>query len=184
QDTRLARLAIQLLENNFTQLAHSNLEKIAAQLKIGEIDLRAVLKLVRSCQLKPMTEFSGPRYSECIALDFVITQQDESMDVALYHQRSSTLVINHAMGALLAKEKSDDKGSQQYVRSKLSSAQWFVSAIQQRETTMLKVMNAIVKLQQAYFRDGDQRLLRPMILKNIADITAVHISTVSRITCN
>ena len=184
QETLHARLAIQLLEKNFGDLAHCNLEKIAAQLQINETDLRIVLKLISSCQLKPMAELSGPQFSERIAIDFVITQQDEVIEVTLFHQRSSTLVINHSMGAMLAKEKSGDKGAQQYVKSKLSSAQWFVSAIQQRETTMLKVMKAIVKFQYDYFRDGDQRLLKPMILKNIADTTGVHISTVSRITCN
>ncbi len=77
-----------------------------------------------------------------------------------------------------------DKATRQYVRNKLNSAQWFISAIQQRESTMLNVMKAIVKLQYNYFLEGDIKLIKPMILKNIADIVGVDISTVSRITSN
>ncbi len=77
-----------------------------------------------------------------------------------------------------------DKGAKQYLRSKLSSAQWFVNAIQQRESNMLKIMRAIVDWQYEYFRAGDILLLKPMKLKNIADKVNVDISTVSRLTCN
>jgi len=184
KEGRHSRLAIQLLEKNYGDLAHRNMEKIAANLEIDENELREVLKVVGSCQLKPLAESSEPRYSDAITLDFVITQHEERTDVKLYHQRSSTLFVNHSMSTMLNKGKSGDKGALLYLKSKLNSAQWFVSAIQQRETTMLNVMKAIVKFQAPYFRDGDTRLLKPMILKNIADVTGVHISSVSRITCN
>jgi RNA polymerase sigma-54 factor len=113
----------------------------------------------------------------------VVTHSNDVMEVSLYRQRSSTLFINQSLSAMLNKGQGD-RGTMQYLKSKLSSAQWFVSAIQQRETTMLNVMKAIVKFQTAFFIEGDQRLLKPMILKNIADAVGVHISTVSRITCN
>jgi RNA polymerase sigma-54 factor len=77
-----------------------------------------------------------------------------------------------------------DAAAAQYLKNKYQSAQWFVSAIRQREGTMLRIMKAIVNMQYEYFREGDIKLLKPMILKNIADKTGVDISTVSRITCN
>ena len=77
-----------------------------------------------------------------------------------------------------------DKAAKQYLRSKLSSAQWFINAIQQRESNMLKIMRAIVDMQYEYFKYGDILLLRPMKLKDIADRVKVDISTVSRLTCN
>lgn len=184
KDCRLASLGIQLLENNYNDLTHRNMEKIADKLGIDEDELRDVLRLVSSCRLKPLAESSGPRYGETITIDFVVTQQEEELEVTLFHQRSASLIINHSLSDKLTKENHGDKGAMQYLKSKLSSAQWFVSAIQQRETTMLSVMKAIVKFQKAYFMDGDMRLLKPMILKNIADTVGVHISTVSRITCN
>jgi RNA polymerase sigma-54 factor len=177
-------LAIRLLEENFGDLAHRNMEKIALQLNINEHELREVLKVMGSCQLKPLSESSGPPQRDTIVLDFVVTQQDDTTEVTLYRQRSSTLFIKNSLSSMVKDGKCGDKGTLQYLKSKLNSAQWFVSAIKQRETTMLNVMKAIVRFQAEYFRDGDIRLLRPMILKDIADEVGVDISTASRITCN
>jgi RNA polymerase sigma-54 factor len=77
-----------------------------------------------------------------------------------------------------------DKSAVQYLKNKLQSAQWFIHAVQQREATMLKIMKAIVKIQYEYFLTGDINVLKPMILKNVAEMVGVDISTVSRITCN
>jgi RNA polymerase sigma-54 factor len=175
-----SNLAIQLLEKNFDTLARRDMNEIANCLGIDENELKKVMTLLSSCQLKPLAESSGPRYINTITIDFVITQQDDIMNVKLFHQRSSTLFINRSM--IIG--NSGDKQDLQYMKSKLSSAQWFVKAIQQRETTMLNVMNAIVEFQGAYFRDGDVCLLKPMILQDIGKITGAHISTISRITCN
>ena len=70
------------------------------------------------------------------------------------------------------------------MKSKLSAAEWFVSAVRQREDTMLRVMKCIVALQQDYFIDGDIRLLKPMVLRNVSDMSGLDISTISRITSN
>ena len=70
------------------------------------------------------------------------------------------------------------------MRSKLASAQWFIKAIRERESNMLKVIKAIVQFQSEYFKYGDTMQLQPMVLKNIAEIVGLDISTVSRITCN
>jgi RNA polymerase sigma-54 factor len=179
-----SRLAIQLLEKNFEALARRDMAEIATLLGIDENEARKVMDLLSSCQLKPLAESSDPRYSNAITIDFVITQQDDLLDVKLFHQRSSTLFVNHSLAKILTRGKSGEKQELQYMKSKLTSAQWFVNAIKQRETTMLNVMNAIVKLQISYFRDGDPCLLKPMILQDIADLTGAHISTISRITCN
>ena len=184
RDCGKTKLAIQLLEENFGDLAHRNMEKIASQLNINENELREVLKWISLCQLKPLAESSGPPQRDSIVLDFVITQHDETTEVALYRQRSSTLFIKHSLSSMVTNGKCTDKGTMQYLKSKLNSAQWFVSAIKQRETTMLNVMKAIVRFQANYFKDGDIRLLQPMILKDIADEVGVDISTASRITCN
>jgi RNA polymerase sigma-54 factor len=184
QADKKTQLAIQLLEKNFGDLAHRNMEKIASQLNINESELRGILKLISTCQLKPLAESSGPPQRDAIVLDFVVTQNNDIIEVSLYRQRSSTLFINNSLSAMVTNGKCGDKGTLQYLKSKLSSAQWFVSAIKQRETTMLNVMKAIVRFQKDYFKDGDIRLLKPMILKDIADEVGVDISTASRITCN
>lgn len=178
------QLAIKLLQENFGDLAHRNMEKIASHLKISESELREVLKLLSLCQLKPLAESNSPMQRDAIVLDFVVTQNEHTTEVSLYRQKSATLFIKNSLSSMVTQGTCKDKGTRQYLKSKLNSAQWFVSAIKQRETTMLNVMKAIVRFQSDYFKDGDIRLLRPMILKDIADEVHVDISTASRITCN
>jgi RNA polymerase sigma-54 factor len=84
----------------------------------------------------------------------------------------------------MEKGQGGDQATSKYLSNKLNAAEWFVNAIKQRESTMLKVMKAIVKVQYEYFNTGDELQIKPMILKNIADMVGVDISTVSRITCN
>ena len=79
---------------------------------------------------------------------------------------------------------SEEKAAKQYLKSKIDAANWFVNAIRQRESTMLKVMKAIVNFQKDYFQEGDNTLIKPMVLRQIAEIAGVDIATVSRITCN
>jgi RNA polymerase sigma-54 factor len=183
-DDRHALLAIELLEKNYDVLAQRDLEKISVLLGIDDKELQNVMSLLSACQLKPLTESSDPRFSNSITIDFVVTEKDDELDVQLFHQRSSTLFVNHSLSKTMSSAKAGDKQELQYMKSKLSSAQWFVKAIQERETTMLNVMKAIVQIQTAFFRDGDTTLLKPMILQDIGDLTGAHISTVSRITCN
>jgi RNA polymerase sigma-54 factor len=180
----MVKKAIRLLEENFEDLAHRNIEKAAANLDVEENELREILQLIRSCKMKPLAESSAYTSNATIIPDFIITNEGDGFEISLYRQRSSSLFVNQSFLKILSNQKQNDKGAVQYLKSKINAAQWFVSAIKQRETTMLTVMNVIVDLQRAYFMEGDIRLLKPMILKNVADRAGVDISTVSRITCN
>ncbi|MGZ5245917.1 MAG: RNA polymerase factor sigma-54 [Flavitalea sp.] len=180
--------AIQLLENHFNDLGSRNMEKIMHHLEIDEEELKIILQLVASLKLKPITETSGSmQVNQQIMPDFVISVDGDILDVQLYRQRSASLHINQIWLEKIKcseENKQTDKATKQYLRNKLNAAQWFVSAIKQREGTMLKVVKAIVKLQYEYFREGDIKQIKPMILKNVAEMVGVDISTVSRITCN
>ncbi|WP_431210530.1 hypothetical protein ACQ86N_31700 [Puia sp. P3] len=119
--------------------------------------------------------------------DFVILDQGDTLELALYRQRSANLHISQSWMEMVqqtAQNATADRSTKQYLRSKLSSAQWFINAIQQRESNMLKIMQAIVDMQFDYFKYGDILMLKPMKLKDIADKVKVDISTVSRLTCN
>jgi len=118
--------------------------------------------------------------------DFMVIQNGEQLEVQLYRHRSESLNINTSWKQMAegTTQVTTDKSALQYLKNKLQSAQWFINAVQQREATMLKIMRAIVQLQYNYFLTGDINLLKPMILKNIAEMVGVDISTVSRITCN
>ncbi|HEY0679234.1 MAG TPA: RNA polymerase factor sigma-54 [Chitinophagaceae bacterium] len=177
-----------LIQNHYNDLRNRHMEKIMQSLEIDEDELKIVLQLVAKLKLKPISEkISGTGVNNNIVPDFVLFREGNYLEVSLYRQRSASLYLNPSwMETIQHTQKSDktDKATHQYLKNKLQSAQWFINAIRQRESTMLKVMKAILHHQYEYFTEGDIKLLRPMILKNIADETGVDISTVSRITCN
>lgn len=180
------KLAMCILENYYHELMHRNFEKIISDLKIGEEDLKEIFHLLSTLKLKPVTAASVTPQTETILPDFILVEEDDIMHVSLARERSSKLSISSSWKKMVydTEKSQTDNRSKQYLKSKLNAAEWFVNAIRQRETTMLKVMEAIVRLQQDYFQEGDITRLKPMILKNVADMVGVDISTVSRITCN
>lgn len=180
--------AICLLEDHYHDLSRRNMDKIMEALQLEEDELKIILKLLSSLKMKPiLEEVEGSlAVNNNILPDFILTvNEEEQIDVNLFKSRSSSLYINHSlMETVQTASKSQNKAATQYLKSKLNAAQWFVNAIKQRESTMMQIMHAIVKLQREYFLYGDVSLLKPMILKNIAEIVGVDISTVSRVTSN
>lgn len=181
------RMAVKLLDSHFTDLHNRNMDKIKNHLKIDDEELKIVLQLIASLKMKPVCEQEDAIViNKNILPDFIVTQNGDELDVQLYRNRSESLSINTSWKQMTdgTKQVNTDKSAIQYLKNKLQSAQWFVNAVQQREATMLKIMKSIVQLQYEYFLTGDINLLKPMILKNIAEMVGVDISTVSRITCN
>jgi RNA polymerase sigma-54 factor len=182
------KMAIRLLDEHFADLGSRNMDKIMHHLNIEDDELKVILQLLASLKMKPITEGTESfQANQQIMPDFMITMDGEELEVSLYRQRSASLHINQSWLENVKSTEENahaDKATRQYLRNKLNAAQWFVSAIKQRESTMLKVVRAIVKLQYDYFREGDIKLIKPMILKNVAEMVGVDISTVSRITCN
>lgn len=180
------RTAICLVQKYFNDLHNRNMETILQRLQVTEEELRNVLTLISRLKKRPvanMPDNAAMNYN--IIPDFIITQEGDTLEVSLYRQRSSSLSINRSWIDMVQGDKqSVDKATSVYLKNKLNSAQWFINAIRQRESTMLKVIKAIASLQRDYFIEGDIKLLRPMILKNVAEIVGVDISTVSRICCN
>ena len=181
------RMSIKLLEEHFTDLHNRNMDKIKAHLFIDDEELKIVLRLIASLKMKPVCELQeGININQNILPDFIITRTGDNIEVQLYRLRSESLNINASWKEMAENNAkvTTDKSAVQYIKNKLQSAQWFIHAVQQRESTMLKIMRAIVQMQYDYFMTGDINQLKPMILKNIAEMVNVDISTVSRITCN
>lgn len=181
------RMAIRLLEEHFTDLHNRNMDKIKHGLKIDEEELKIVLRLIASLKMRPVNEQQDAvNANQNILPDFLVTRTGDEIEVQLYRLRSESLNINASWKEVAENNAkvNTDKSAVQYIKNKLQSAQWFIHAVQQREATMLKIMRAIVELQRDYFQTGDINLLQPMILKNVAEMVGVDISTVSRITCN
>ena len=180
--------AIDLMENHFQDLRSCNLEKLRKQLGLEDDEIRIILNLLAHLSTRPFNpEATSIQANPSILPDFVVLDEGENLELALYRQRSSNLHISQSWMEMVqqtSQNSTTDRSTRQYLRSKLSSAQWFINAIQQRENNMLKIMRAIVDMQYDYFKSGDILQLKPMKLKDIADKVKVDISTVSRLTCN
>ena len=182
------RMAICILENHFQDLRGANLDRLKKILGLDDEEIRIVLGLLSHLKTRPFSQTTASiQANPSILPDFVLLDEGEKLEVALYRQRSSSLHISQSWMEMVHNASQNDKvekSARQYLRSKLSSAQWFINAIQQRESNMLKIMRAILDMQYDYFKYGDILLLKPMKLKDIADKVKVDISTVSRLTCN
>ncbi len=189
QKDPIVKKATQLIEKHYEDLSGRNMNVIMSALDIDEEELSILIRHIGSLKLKPVAEVSDSYSSNRnIIPDFIVSEENDKITVSLFSQRSSALHISQNWMEVVndkTKEPNTDKQTMQYLKSKLNAATWFINAIKERETNMLNIMNAIVHLQYDYFKNGgDERLLQPMILKNVADIAGVDISTVSRITCN
>jgi RNA polymerase sigma-54 factor len=180
--------AIELVRDHFSDLHACNIEKIRRDMKMRDGEVKEVLQLLASLKTRPFTGSTNTiQPNNTVFPDFIITVEADEILVSLARQRSVSLHVNQTWVETIQQmdnDKTTDRGTRQYMRSKLASAQWFIKAIRERESNMLKVIKAIVQFQTEYFKYGDTMQLKPMVLKNIAEIVGLDISTVSRITCN
>ncbi|HTN44995.1 MAG TPA: RNA polymerase factor sigma-54 [Flavipsychrobacter sp.] len=179
------RCALILIEKHYNDLIHRQFEKIHHALNVDEAELKIILNFIGTLKFYPVTDSNGDiDVKNTIIPDYIITKFGDSLQVSLYNPRAGNVFINQSLYEQLAEQSKKEKGAMQYVRGKLQAAQWFVSAVKQREETMMKIMHTILDLQQEYFKEGDIRLLKPMVLRNVSDISGLDISTISRITSN
>jgi RNA polymerase sigma-54 factor len=180
--------ALELVRDHFDDLHACNIEKIRRDMKMRDGQMKEVLQVLASLKTRPFTGSTNSiQVNNTVFPDFIITVEADEIMVSLARQRSASLHVNQTWAETVQQmdnDKSADRGTRQYMRSKLASAQWFIKAIRERETNMLKVIKAIIHFQTEYFKYGDTMQLKPMVLKNIAEIVGLDISTVSRITCN
>ncbi|MGC4036616.1 MAG: RNA polymerase factor sigma-54 [Chitinophagaceae bacterium] len=176
-----------LVKDHFQELFAGNLENIRKSLEIDDEELKIILKLLASLKTRPLIENdNGINPSKYITPDFLITINEGEPEISLIRQRSGDLFINKSWIDSIQNTDTPhtEKETKQYVRNKLQSAQWFINAIKERETNMMKIMKCIVDLQHDYFQEGDIMQLKPMILKDVAERTNLDISTVSRVISN
>ncbi|RYE24022.1 MAG: RNA polymerase sigma-54 factor [Sphingobacteriales bacterium] len=178
--------AYRLVKDHYNDLIHRQFEKIHHALNVDESELRNVLNFISTLKFYPVSdEATSIEPKNTIIPDFIITRYGENVQVHLTSSRSGSVFVNQSLYEQLSQQiTTRNKSSNQYVKSKLQSAQWFVSAVKQREDTMMRIMQCIVDMQQDYFIEGDIRLLKPMVLRNVSEKSGLDISTISRITSN
>lgn len=183
-------LSITIIRDYFEEFSKRHYEKIIKALGIDEDTLKDIIHEITTLNPKP-----GNNWGDSLSLtlstivpDFTIESQNGELTMSLNNRNVPPMRISREYSNLLRgyadnKEgmSSDSKNAAQFVRQKLDSARWFIDAVRQRQETMQTTMQAIVDLQYDFFLTGEESDLKPMILKDVADITGYDISTISRV---
>ena len=189
-NTRARRLARKILTNYFDEFVKKHYEKLMARLQVSEEDFREAIAEIRRLSPKPGNLYAegGTDTTPYIIPDFILDYQDGRFNLSLNSYNVPEVRVNRRYVEMIrdmvgadGKVKEQDREALQFVKSKIDSAKWFISAIKQRHDTLMRTMQTILDYQQEYFKDGDRSKLRPMILKDIADRTGLAVSTISRV---
>ena len=189
-DTPARRLARRILTSYFDEFVKKHYEKLIARLQVSEEEFREAIAEIRHLSPKPGNLYAegGTVTTPYIIPDFILDYQDGHFQLSLNSYNVPEVRINRRYVEMMrdmvgpdGKVREKDRDAVQFVKSKIDSAKWFISAIKQRHDTLMRTMQTILDYQQEYFKDGDRSKLRPMILKDIADRTGLDVSTISRV---
>lgn len=190
-ETKTVKEAIVVVNEYFDEFSKKHYDKIKKGLGIkDDSHLREIIEEITSLNPKPGNSWGNSLSlsMSVIIPDFIVEIQNGEITLSLNNRNIPELKVSREYSEMLkgySENKkgmtSDAKNAVMFVRQKLDSARWFIDAIKQRQDTLLKTMQAIVDFQYDFFLSGDETLLRPMILKDIADITNYDISTISRV---
>lgn len=173
-------IALRMLKECFNEFINKRFELIAKKLEITLEQVRDAFDVVIKLNPKPGEGFLDEKQNYVVP-DLIVTQVGDDFEVYLNDGNIPNFHINNEYRELVLSKKKVDKKTREFVHRKLESARWFINAIHQRRSTMLRTMRAIVKKQEDFFRFGKDHL-RPMILQDIADEIGMDIATISRVT--
>ena len=189
-NTRPRRLARRILADYFDEFVKKHYEKLMARLQVSEDEFREAIAEIKHLSPKPGNLYAegGTDTTPYIIPDFILDYQDGHFNLSMNSYNVPEVRINRRYVDMIrdmvgpdGKVKEQDREALQFVKNKIDSAKWFISAIKQRHDTLMRTMQTILDYQQEYFKDGDRSKLRPMILKDIADRTGLDVSTISRV---
>ena len=178
-----------VLEDCFEEFSRKHYEKIARRLHFSEKELKAATDEILKLNPKPggaVTDSSYDKSDEKIIPDFTLDLIDGELQLILNTGNIPELRLSRSYLNMLeqyqkGQNSKDKKDVVSFVKYKLNSAKSFIDAVQQRNNTLMLTMTAIVQFQKQFFLTGDENMLKPMILKDIADITGLDVSTISRV---
>ena len=186
--TEYIALAIDIIENQFDAFTKKHYDKLLLKYNISNEQLKNGIHEIEKLNPKPGGSFTGTnKITENVIPDFAIRIEDGELVLTLNGRNAPTLNVSKDYQQMMqtykdSKDKSSgQKDAVQFIKQKLDSAKWFIDAIKQRQETLFVTMNAIMFFQQDFFLDGEETSMKPMILKDIADLVGLDISTVSRV---
>ncbi|MCS6980945.1 MAG: RNA polymerase factor sigma-54 [Flavobacteriales bacterium] len=178
--------AQRILRDHFEEFTKKHYDRIQRRLRLEDGEFREAVQEILHLNPKPGSAFESVKNNPySITPDFILEKDlDGQLHLSLNSRNAPQLRISPRYAEMLRAMASDksQKESAQFVKQKIESAKWFIEAIKQRQDTLMKVMNAILEHQAEYFATGDEKKLKPMILKDIAEKVGLDISTVSRVT--
>lgn len=182
------KFAINIIENSFDLFTKRHFEKLLSKYQISEKELKIAVKEIEKLNPKPANSLSinSTKLVEQVIPDFKIEIVNDELLLSLNGRNKPTMNVSREYtemlkGYSLEKKRKSQKEAVQFIKQKLDSAKWFIEAIEQRQQTLMLTMKAIMTYQEAYFLSGDEKKIKPMILKNIADKINMDISTISRV---
>ncbi len=192
-DPSSMELGLKILESHFEEFSKKHYIKLKKHLFVSDSELKDAINEILRLNPKPASAFvQGGKNNQLnyVIPDFIITNIDGELDLRLNGKNAPDLRINDNYKEMLKTYKDTTKGRRgtkkekeavMFIKQKIDSAKWFIDAIRQRQDTLFRTMYSIMQFQYDFFLSGDERKLRPMILKDIAEITSLDISTVSRV---
>ncbi len=183
-------LARKILKYHFDEFTRKHYDKIQAKLGLTDDELKQAIAEILKLNPKPGGAVHDPhsRVAQHIIPDFILEEVDGEIILSLNSKNVPDLKINreysHMLESYAANRQNASKQEKEavaFVKQKIDSAKWFIDAIKQRQNTLMFTMQAIVEYQEDFFRTGDETRLKPMILKDIAEVTGLDISTISRV---
>lgn len=184
--TAFTSLAIEVLKTHFDLFSKKHYDKLAQKMHLSEEDLRKVIAEIERLNPKPGSSYTENIPTEQIVPDFTIRVVDEQLELLLNDRNVPHLYVSKEYTQMLetyreTKDKSSQKEAVQFIKQKLDAAKWFIDAVKQRQHTLYTTMYAIMEHQKEYFLSGDELLLKPLILKDIAAAVGMDVSTISRV---
>ncbi len=186
--TEYIELASDIVSNQFEAFTKKHYDKLLQKYAISNEQLKKAIHEIEKLNPKPGGSFTGNnKITENIVPDFAIRFNDGELELSLNGRNAPSLHVSKDYQEMMqtykdSKDKShSQKDAVQFIKQKLDSAKWFIDAIKQRQETLFVTMNAIMHFQHDYFLEGEETSLKPMILKDIADMVGLDISTVSRV---
>ena len=179
--------SIKIIENDFDSFSNKKFSKLSDRLNLSEQKLKEAIAEISKLNPKPGGSITSDFANNTITPDFILTIEEGNLIVELNKRNSPDLRLSNSYKNILEGYKKDPNKTKsqnqaiQFLKQKLDSAKWFIEAIEQRHQTLFQTVNAIVNFQKNYFLSGEESDLKPMILKDIAEMINMDISTVSRV---
>lgn len=180
--------ALTILEDFFDEFTKKHYSRIAQKMELSEEELKDAIEQIIKLNPRPGgASKESSKNMTVVTPDFLLNEMDGKLELSLNSRNAPELKVSKGYEQMLrsyaegAKQSRSDKEALLFIKQKLDSAKWFIDAIKQRQNTLYTTMYAIMEYQKKYFLSGDETKLRPMILKDIADIVQMDISTISRV---